>query len=356
MFSSLFKLVSKRKKNKSVDTKGYITIGDDGLFFQQMDEAYLNSPTATMCLLKFQEFCKLENLKKEYLEIWNKINSDYVRYGYFILQITYNIDAEIDGVVYRSVKDFLAKEKDDNENISTFKNIKTGKEYPIFNPDKTVVKKQFEAVGYENFCGQIFMYNDTAMPYRITPLYSVLKWMVIEADSATYVAKASENAMFGNNIFVIKKSSSDINDLSDGAIREREIISEINEMLTDSKGVEKTAQNYLLEWSGDTEDVTKLIGKVSISNDVNVDLLNAVDSKAQSKICVAFYNFPKILMYESENLFGDSGAAINTATALWKQTCEREANKIKSIFDEMGIYILETPQTNGITDPNNIGA
>jgi len=358
MFTSIFKVVTGRKKRKSVDTKGFMQLGLDGNFFKRLDEAYLNSPTATMCLLKFNEYCVPGGLLDKYQSLWKKIENDYIRYGYFVLLITYTVDGIVDDVFYRNPKDFLPKEEDDSANVSMFKNLKTGKSYPAFNKDPGFVKSQFpKDGGYMKYTGQIYMYNDSSMPFRVTPLYSVLKWMEIEADASTYVAKASDNAMFGNNIFVVKASSADESDTSPEAIKDREVLSGIKEALTESKGVENAAQNILLEWKGDTEDVTKLVTKVSISNDVNVDLLNSVDDKAQSKICTACYNFPKILMFQNDGLFGDSGAAIQTATDLWAKSCQREANNILDAFKTIGIKITtETTPINGTTDPNFTGS
>ena len=357
MFTSIFKVVTNRKKKKTVDTKGYVHLGPDGLFFNRLDEAYLNSPTATMCLLKFHEYCVPIGLLDEYQALWKKIENDYIRYGYFVLNVQYDVDANVTGVVYKNPKDFAPKENDDNDNVSTYINTKTGKIYPAFNNDKTIVKSQFAKDGFAKYTGQIYMYNDSSMPYRVTPLYSVLKWMEIENDAATYVSKASDNAMYGNNIFVVKASSSDLADKSPEAIKERAILSEIKDALTEAKGVENTAQNLLLEWKGDTEDVSKLITKVSISNEVNVDLLNSVDDKAESKICVACYNFPKILLFQSDGIFGDSGAAISTATNLWSKSCQREANNILDAFKAIGISITkETTSTDGSINNSDTGA
>lgn len=341
MFASVFKIVTGRKKKKAVDTKGFVQL--DGSFFQRLDEAYLNSPTATMCLLKFHEYCVPIGLLDQHQALWKKIESDYIRYGYFVLNVQYDVDANVTGVVYKNPKDFVPKEQDDYDNVATFKNIKSGKEYPAFNSDKAIVKSQFVAGGsnFKKYTGQIYMYNDSSMPFRVTPLYSVLKWMELENDASTYVSKASDNAMFGNNIFVVKASSSDLSDTSPEATKEREILSEIKEALTEAKGVENTAQNLLLEWKGDTEDVTKLITKVSISNDVNVDLLNSVDDKAESKICVACYNFPKILLFQNDGIFGDSGLAIETAEKLWSKSCQREANNILDAFKAIGVSITK---------------
>jgi len=356
MFTSIFKVVTGRKKKKTVDTKGFVQL--DGSFFQRLDEAYLNSPTATMTLLKFHEYCVPIGLLDKYQALWKKIENDYIRYGYFVLNVQYDVDANVTGVVYKNPKDFQPKETDDNDNVATFKNIKSGKVYPAFNSDKTIVKSQFKKEGFKKYTGQIYMYNDSSMPYRITPLYSVLKWMEIENDAATYVSKASDNAMYGNNIFVVKASSSDLSDMSPEAIKERAILSDIKEALTEAKGVENTAQNLLLEWKGDTEDVSKLISKVSISNDVNVDLLNSVDDKAESKICVACYNFPKILLFQNDGIFGDSGAAIQTAESLWSKSCQREANNILDAFKAIGISITNdvTPQIDGSTNNTDTSA
>lgn len=334
MFTNFFKSVSVKKRKKPVDIKGYVQIAD-GLFFERLDSAYLNSPTATMCILKFLEYCIPAGLLPEYVQLWNKIKSDYLRYGYYLLNVTYNVDAKVTGFIYKNPKHFLIKDKDDNDNASTFINIKTGKVYPTFNKDPEIVKSQYPKEGYLKYTGQIYMYNDTSMPYRITPLYSVAKWMETEADAATYIEKASDNAMFGNNIFVIKASS-------DADAKELEIIGEVREALSGAKGVEETAQNLLIEWKGDTEDVTKLLSKVSISNDIDVDLFNAADEKASNKICMACYGFPEILISNNDGLFGNSGEAIQTAQQLWQDTCLREADKMLAGFAEIGKPITKT--------------
>lgn len=334
MFTSFFKVVSNKRKKKAVDTKGYVQIGEDGLFFETLDTAYLNSPTATMCILKFLEYCNPITLLPEYIEIFNKIKSDYLRYGYYLLNVKYDIDGNVEGVIYKNPKHFLIKDKDDNDNASTFKNIISGKIYPTFNKEKNVILSQFAKDGYEKYLGQIFMYNDTSLPYRITPFYSVSKWMNIEADQATYVSKASDNAMFGNNLFVIKASS-------DADAKELEILGEVKSAISSAKGVEEAAQNLLIEWKGDTEDVSKLLTKVSISNEVDMDLLNGVGITAESKICVACYNFPKLLLFNESGIFGDSGLAIQTATDLWQKTCLKQADKIIEGFTKIGITITK---------------
>lgn len=354
MFTDFFKVVSTKKRKKPADTKGYVQI-DGGLFFERLDSAYLNSPTATMCILKFLEYCIPAGLLEEYKPLWHKIASDYIRYGYYLLNVTYDVDANVTGFIYKNPKHFLIKDKDDNDNASTFINIKTGKVYPTFNKDKTAVKSQYPKEGYLKYTGQLYMFNDTSMPYRITPFYSVQKYMEGEADAATYIEKASDNAMFGNNIFVIKASS-------DQTAKELEIIGEVKEALSGAKGVTETAQNLLIEWKGETEDVTKLLTKVSISNDIDVDLFNAADEKASKKICMACYGFPEILISNNDGLFGNSGEALAVAEKFWTNTCVKEANKMLEGFTLIGIPITKTvtevtPPTNGSTNnPDPIGA
>lgn len=337
MFTGFFQVISTRKRKKAVDTKGYVLIGEDGLFFERLDKAYLNSPTATMCLLKFLEYCTPVGLLPKYASLWDKLKSDYIRYGYFLLNVRYTIDGDVKDFIYKNPKHFLIKDKDDNENASTFKNIKTGKVYPTFNRDPTIVKSQFKG-DYKKYLGQIYMYNDSSQPYRITPMYSVQKWMEAEDDSATYSSKACDNAMFGNNLFIIKKSS-------DASARELEIIDTVKQTISSVKGVEEAAQNLLLEYSGDIEDVTKLLSKVSISNDIDADLLNATDGKAAKRICTACYGFPEILISNNDGLFGNSGEALETAEKFWANTCLKEANKMLNAFTQIGIPITkEMPQ------------
>ena len=142
---------------------------------------------------------------------------------------------------------------------------------------------------------------------------------------------------------------------SDASAKELEIIDTVKETISGVKGVEEAAQNILLEWEGDLEDVPKLISKVSISNDINVELLNTTDEKAESKICVACYGFPRILISQSEGIFGNSGEAIQVATDLWAKTCQREANNILDGFKEIGFNILKTLPNADTIDPDNRG-
>lgn len=348
-FTSFFKVLGK-KKRKAADTKGYVQLGDDGLYFQNLDDAYLNSPTATMALLKFHEFCVPSNLKQEFQKLWKKVENDYIRYGYYLIRVEYNIDAQPIDFHYLNPKDYLIKEADDNDNASTFLNIRTKTVFPAFNSNPIIVKSQFEkAGGFPKFVGQVYMYNDSSLPYRITPMYSVLKWMRTEADASTYVDKACDNAMFGNNIFVVKKSSN-------ATDRELEVISEVKQMISSVKGVEETAQNLMIEYSGDIEDVTKLLAKISISNDVDVDLLNAADDKASEKICMACYGLPPILVKQNEGVFGNNGEAIRVATEKYAETCKKEAKNILDGFKEIGFIITNETVQDASTNNTDDGA
>lgn len=340
MFSNFFKVVGK-KKRKTADTKGYVQL-DSGLFFGNLDNAYLNSPTATMALLKFHEYCVPVNLIQKYQKLWKKIESDYIKYGYYLLLVSYDIDGNKIAYDYLNPKKYAVKDVDDNDNASTFINVKSSKVFPSFNDNVEIVKSQFAKNGFEKFSGQIYMYNDSSLPYRVTPLYSVLKWMNAEADASTYIEKACDNAMFGNNVFVVKKSSN-ATDVELG------VLESIKEAISSTKGVEEAAQNLLIEYEGDIDDVAKLLAKVSISNDVNVDLLNAADDKASEKICLACYGFPQILVKQSDSVFGNSGEAIQVATDEWAKTCQKEAQNILDGFKEIGFKITIDTIENGST-------
>lgn len=350
-FTDIFKVKSSRKKKKAVDTKGVILIGENGSYFKDLDNAYLNSPTATMALLKFHEYCVPADLSDAYQALWKRVENDYIRYGYFCLYAPYTVDADVDtgNVEYRPASDYRIKEQDDTGKASIIINIKTGAEFPVFNSDKAVVKAQFLKEGYKKFKGQIYMYNDSSLPYRLTPLYSVLNWMQTEGNAGTFVSKTCDNAMFGNNLFIIKKSS-------DASARELEILEGVKEAISGVKGVEEAAQNLLLEYEGDIDDVTKLLSKVSISNDANVDLMNSVDEKAEQKICTACYGFPRILISQSEGIFGNSGEAMQVATDLWAKTCQREAANILDGFKEVGLNILNTIPNGCTNDTDSIPA
>ena len=344
-FIDLFTVKTKsRRKSKAVSTEGYISLGSDGSFFKDMDAAFLNSPTGTMVYLKFIEHCTFDNIEDYYVPIWRKIRSDYFKYGYFLLLVEYDIDGKVTAVFYRNPKKYVVKDFDDNDNASTFKNIASGKVYPTFNPNKEVLKAQFEKEGFEKFSGQIYMYNDSPLAYRITPLFSVLRDMQFEANASVYKEKANENAFFGNNIFVVKEPSNPTD-------RDTQIINDLRGVLKGSKGVEEASQNVLLTAKGDIEDVSKLLYKVSISNDIDIDLMEKSKDSASDTICMAAYCFPTILANKSEGIFGNSGEAIQVAMNIWKETCKTEAEKIYSAFQEIGIEILKPEVQND--DTNN---
>tara|TARA_R110000782_G_scaffold9540_1_gene30602 strand:- start:748 stop:2022 length:1275 start_codon:yes stop_codon:yes gene_type:complete len=335
MFTELFKLVTNKKKPKDPDSKGFILLIDKkGKYFNELDAAYINSPTATMAILKFFEYCVPPGLIDEYQDLWKKIVNDYIRYGYYLIHIEYNLDFEPVKYTYRNPRYYVIKDKDDNENASTFLNLNKGTVYPVFNSDPKVLQAQFASKGFDKFLGQIYMYNDSSQPYRITPMYSVLDYMKIEHNSSTYVSKGCDNAMFGNSIFIVKRSSS-------ASEKEIEIIDSIKTVLSTTKSVNEAGQNLMIEYEGDLDDVSKLISKVSISNDLDMDQLNGADDKAQQKICVACYGFPLILISQSEGVFGNSGEAIQVATDLWAKTCQREAANILDGFKKLGFVVTK---------------
>lgn len=347
MFTNFFNVAGKKKK-KAVKTNGFVQI-ENGSFFSDLDYAYLASPTATMALLKFHEFCVPPGLLQKFQKLWKKIENDYIRYGFYVIRIEYNVDGEIIAHHYCDPRDYLPKDKDDNGNVSTYLNTRSKVIFPAFNSNKTIVMSQIGKNGFESFVGQIYMYNDSSLPYRITPFYSVINWMQAEADSSMYVSKACDNAMFGNNIFMFKKSS-------DPTEKEIQIIDNLKATLSSVKGVDEAGQNILLEYNGDLEDVTKLISKVSISNEINVDLLNTADDKASEKICMACYGLPPILVKQNEGVFGNSGEAITVATNFYQATCLKEAANILDGLKEIGLIITSEIVDNGTNNPDNTGA
>lgn len=327
------------------EQREFVKLVDSGDYFKEMDYAIQNSPTATMTVLMFKKYCVLPNLKPEYNKLWAKIVDEKIKYGYFTLWVEYNADLKVKNVHFRQSKNYRAHNIDDVGNVAQYLNAITSKKFPAFNSDEDVLMAQIKkARGFQKFSGQIYQYNTTSQPYEITPLFSVFNWMKAEEDTPLHIRSAADNALFGNNVFLMKKGA----ESSEGEGIDKPISNTdaVINALRSSKSVKNSGQNHVIEIEcEDDYDLTKAFVKTEISNEVDIDKFNNVDDKAAKKICTAAYCFPQILANPSEGLFGNSGEALNTAIAFWKATCEFEAEKINAAFKEIGIDLQTQPQT-----------
>lgn len=315
--------------------KDFLSLIDSGDYFSEMDFAIDNSATATMAVSMFKKYCTLENLKPQYNNLWNKIIDEKIRYGMFTLWIGYDANLEVKEIQFRQSKNYRVKKQDDTGKSSLYINVVTKKELPTFNSNKLVLQSQIEkSGGFSKFSGQIFQYNSTSKPYEITPLFSVYNWMKVEFDTPNHVSASADNALFGNNLFIMRESSeSKIDD--DGNVILTNTDRVVN-ALKKGKGAKNSGSNFVIK--ADTEDdLSKLFVSIPIGTVIDVDKFNQVDDKAGKKICTACYCFPQILANPSEGLFGNSGDAYRTAIDFWKATCEFEANKIYDAILNLGI-------------------
>jgi hypothetical protein len=306
-------------------------------YFEILRNSIINSPTACGVLLLFKKFCVLPNILPEYEKLWEKIIDEKASFGRFTLWVRYSIDLEVDSVEFRLSEYYVAKIKDYVGNVSQFENIQTGKVFPSFNPNKSILKAQIEdAGGFEKFSGQIYQYNTTSMDYELSPFFPVINWMATESETPNYISGVAINDIQGSRMFITKK-------LGDSFDEEGQIIEtsfdKFKRVMTSTKGTDSAGQNFILEINTDDEDVSKLITTIDLASKVDVDKFNSVDSKAEDKICIAFYGFPKILLSPNEGVFGNSGEALREAESHWKTTCEFEAQKILNAFSEIGIKI-----------------
>jgi len=334
--------------NKPVfEKKDFVKILKEGNYFNEMDEAIRSSPTASMVVLMFKKYCKLPNLKPQYLSLWNKIIDEKIKYGFYTLWVDYTIDYDVKQVFFRPDKNYQPKEPDDIGAISQYLNTRTNKTFPAFNKDKTIVAKQVKkAGGYSEFNGQIFQSNNTTGLYELSVFVPVFKWMGIEDDAPTHVTSASDNALFGNNIFIMAKAA----ESTEGVKGDNKKISSADKVLNalkQSKSTKKTGTNHIL--TVDTErDLDKIFHKVEVGNNINVDQFNAVDDKASKKICNAGYCFPQILANPDSGLFGNSGEAYRAALEIWEETCYSVALEIEGDFERIGISL----QTSNSAEEN----
>ncbi len=327
-------------KKPVTEKKDFVKLIEKGDYFTEMDTAIMNSPTASMAVLMFKKYCVLPNLKPSFAPYFEKIKHEKISYGYFTLWVEYNADLEVKAAYFRLSKNYRVKYKDDLGKASMYYNVNTKAEFPAFNSDKKVVAAQIKkAGGFDKFTGQIYQYNTTTANYEYSVFFPVFKWMEIEADTPTFITASADNALFGNNIFVMKKGAeSSVGEGAEGEPRPMTNTDAVIGALRQAKTVKNSGTNHVL--TVDTEDdVKNIFTKVAIGNDIELDKFNNVDDKAGKKICTAAYCFPQILANPSEGLFGDSGKAYQAAIDFWAKTCEFEALKIEAAFLEIGVSI-----------------
>lgn len=327
-------------KKPVTEKKDFVKLIEKGDYFQEMDTAIMNSPTASMAVLMFKKYCVLPNILPSFAPYFEKIKDEKIKYGFFTVWVEYDMDCEVKAAYFRLSKNYRVKCKDDLGRASRYYNVNTKAEFPAFNKDKKVVRAQIEkAGGFEKFTGQIYQYNTTTANYEYSVFFPVYKWMEIEADTPTFITASADNALFGNNLFVMKKGAETTT--GEGAEGEPRVISNTDKVigaLRHSKSVKNSGTNLVATVDTD-EDVTKIITKIAIGNDIELDKFNNVDDKAGKKICTAAYCFPQILANPSEGLFGNSGEAYQAAIDFWAKTCEFEALKIEAAFLEIGVSI-----------------
>lgn len=335
------------------EPKDFVKLIEQGDYFKELDSAIMHSPTASMAVLMFKKYCVLPNLLPSFAPTFEKIKDEKIKYGFFTLWIEYDINLEVKAAHFRLSKNYRVKCKDDLGKASQYINVNTHKIFPAFNPDKEVLKSQIaKAGGFQKFTGQIYQYNTTTANYEYSVFFPVVPWMQVEADTPTFITASADNALFGNNIFVMKKGAeSSAGEGGEGQPKEISNTDRVVAALRQAKTVKNSGTNHVL--TVDTEeDIAKVFTKVQIGNDIDLDKFNAVDDKAGKKICTAAYCFPQILSNPSEGLFGNSGEAYQAAIDFWAKTCEFEALKIEAAFNEIGLFIREeAPEEETATEP-----
>lgn len=337
------------------EDRDFVKLIDKGNYFKEMDLYIQNSPTATMAVLMFKKYCTLPNLKEQYLEMWDKIVDERIRYGYFTLWAEFKIDDQtpnstdivIKDVHFRKDKNYRARKHDDVGNVGEYLNAQTGKKYPAFNKNQTVLKAQIKKIGgLKKFTGQIYQYNTTTYPYEITPLFSVAKWMKIEDDTPTHISASGDNALFGNSLYIMVKEpeSSDTAEDKDAEGIDRPVSNtdRVISALRSGRSAKESGTNLVLTLSTESP-LDEIFKKIDLSNNIDLDKFNQVDDKAQKKICTACYCFPQILCSPSEGMFGNNGTAYKAALDFWAATCKDEAAKIEKAINKMGIELQNAP-------------
>lgn len=335
------------------EQRDFVKLIEKGDYFKEMDSAIMHSPTASMAVLMFKKYCVLPNIKPAYAQTFDKVKHEKIYYGMFTLWVEYNGDLDVKAVHFRLSKNYRVKCKDDLGKASQYLNVNTQAIFPAFNPDKEVIRSQIaKAGGFDKFTGQIYQYNTTTANYEYSVFFPVVPWMQVEADTPTFITASADNALFGNNIFVMKKGAeTSADEGGEGQPKVTSNTDTVVQALRQAKTVKNSGTNHVITVNTE-EDLKNVFIKVPIGNDIDLDKFNSVDDKAGKKICTAAYCFPQILANPSEGLFGNSGEAYQAAINFWKQTCEFEAAKIEAAFLEIGVPIQDVQPA----DPSNPNA
>lgn len=323
------------------EDKDFVALVKSGDYFKQMDCAIQNSPTASMAVLQFKKYCVLPNILESFVASFEKIKHEKISYGFFTLWVEYDADLEVKNAFFRPSKNYRVKKSDDTGKPSEFKNVHTGKVFPAFNKDKTVLKAQIKAAGgFDKFSGQIYQYNTTTQPYEWSPFYPVLDWMKVEKGAPTFVSETADNALFGNNLFIMAKASESSDQVNENGEKVMSNTDKTIHALRQGKSAKNAGSNFVLTVNTDKE-LDKIFHKEELGNNIDIDKFNSVDDKAMAKICLAAYCFPPALAKASESLFSNSGDAYEAAERIWSSTCEFEAGKIYAAFKEIGVKIVD---------------
>jgi len=257
------------------EQKEFVKLIEKGDYFREMDNAIMNSPTASMAVLMFKKYCVLPTIKPSFVPVFDKIKDEKIKYGFFTLWIEYDIDLNVKAAHFRLSKNYRVKCKDDLGRASQYLNVNTEAVFPAFNKDKKVVAAQIEkAGGFDKFTGQIYQYNTTTANYEYSVFFPVFKWMEIEADTPTFITASADNALFGNNIFVMAKDSE--SSVGEGGEGQPKVISNTDKVISalrSSKSVKNSGTNHVLTVNTEKK-LDEVFMKTPIGNDIELDKFN----------------------------------------------------------------------------------
>ena len=252
--STLKKKAQKRLTASYQSSLNLLAYGSDNLYPQTADLIVSASPTGAVCLDRYAKFIKgngfLDVPFSEYVvnragesadDLHSLVCEDLARFGGFALHVNYNIFGEIVEVQHFPFQNVRLAECDDDGFISELvthpdytgestRNKKrlsvtaaTCERFPIFNPDKSVVRTQIiKAGGPEFYKGQILYVSRAGrMKYPTTIYDSVLTDLSTDEGISNIKYRDVRHGFVAAGIVVTEKGSPvDGLDLSDDELQE----------------------------------------------------------------------------------------------------------------------------------------
>lgn len=269
---------------------------------------------------------------------------EYSKHNNCYLQISYDANFEIKGIVVIPVKEVRIGKADDKgysgkfivyDNWDKTKGSKImASKFELvdrYNPDKKIIEKQIRKAAKKkdakiediisDYNGQILhIKKDYNYIYSLPDLNPALSEALLESNSQTFRSKGAAKGFLNTKLLTTQPFKDDA---------ERK---EFRKDLNGLRGADNSSEVLLLEASQVSDDLSKQIKLDDLSGEYNDKLFEYSDSQAEKNICKAF-TVPLMLVSQTDNtLFGSSGEMLKEAKLQLWESREEDRDQFEEVF------------------------